>query len=78
MWHLRGYDIKIKQWSEHGDFHNIADAARRIRELEGNQHAALLLSANVDPTAQTTDAKILSRLSCPAENGYYLLERTVQ
>ena len=41
MWHLRGRDNKIKRWSEYGDFHNIADAASRILELEGDPNGAL-------------------------------------
>jgi hypothetical protein len=40
MWELRGRDNKIKQWSEYGDFPNIADAARRILELEGDPYGA--------------------------------------
>jgi hypothetical protein len=30
MWHLRGRDNKSKQWTEYGDFYNIADTAKRI------------------------------------------------
>jgi hypothetical protein len=41
MWKLRGRDNKFKRWSEHGAFQNIADAARRILELEGDPNGAL-------------------------------------
>jgi hypothetical protein len=80
MWKLRGRDNKIKQWSEYGEFHNIADAAARILELEGDPNGALFLRAYVDPnpiTGKTADAEILSRLEYQSEKGFYLLERTV-
>jgi hypothetical protein len=81
MWKLRGRDNKIKQWSEYGDFQNIADAAKRILELEGDPHAALFFRVYVDPnplTGETADAEILSRLEYQSGNRFYLLERTLQ
>jgi hypothetical protein len=80
MWKLRGRDNKIKQWSEHGGFQNIADAARRILELEGDPTGALFFRVYVDPnplTGQTTDGESLSRIEYQREKGFYLLERTV-
>jgi hypothetical protein len=77
MWKLRGRDNKIKRWSEYGDFQNIADAAKRILELEGDPHAALFLGVYVDPnplTGLTADAEILSRLEYRSEKGFYLLD----
>lgn len=85
MWKLRGRDNKIKQWSEHGDFQNIADAAGHILELEGDPNGALFLRIHVDPNpltaiavTGTTDAEILSRLEYHSEKGFYLLERHMQ
>ena len=85
MWHLRGRDNKIKQWSEYGDFQNIADAARRILELEGDPHGALFFRVYVDPNPLTAaavtgteDAEIMSRLEYQSEKGFYLLQRSVQ
>jgi hypothetical protein len=57
-----------------GEFHNIADAARRILELEIDPNSALFFRVYVDPnplTGQTTDATILSRLEYQSENGFY-------
>ena len=34
MWKLSRRDNEIRQWAEHGEFHNLSDAARRILELE--------------------------------------------
>jgi hypothetical protein len=81
MWKLRGRDNKIKQWSEYGDFHNIADAARRILELEGDPHAALFFRVYVDPsplTGKTADPEILSRLEYHSEKAFYVLQRRMQ
>jgi hypothetical protein len=80
MWKLRGRDNKIKQWSEYGEFQNLADAAERILELEGDPNGALFFRVYVDPnplTGETADAEILSRLEYQSEKGFYLLERTV-
>lgn len=85
MWKLRGRDNKIKRWSEYGEFQNIADAAERILELEGDPHGSLFFRVYVDPnplTASavtgTTDAEILSRLEYHSDKGFYLLQRSVQ
>lgn len=84
MWKLRGRDNKIKQWSEYGEFQNIADAAARILELEGDPNGALFFRVYVDPNPLTAvgvtgtdDAEILSRFEYQSERGFYLLERTV-
>ena len=61
-------------------FRNIADAARRILELEGDPYSALFFRVYVDPnplTGKTADDEILSRLEYQTEKGFYLLERTV-
>jgi hypothetical protein len=50
MWKLRGRDNKFKQWSEYGDFHDIADAGRRVLELEGDPYGSLFLRVYVVPT----------------------------
>jgi hypothetical protein len=66
MWKLRGRDNKVKQWTEYGNFLNIADAARRILELEGDPYGALFFRMYVDPnplTGKTEDPK-----SSPASN----------
>ena len=47
MWRLRGRDNKIKQWSEYGEFKNIADAVQRLLELEGDPNGALFLRVYV-------------------------------
>jgi hypothetical protein len=76
MWKLRGCDNKIK----YGDFQNIADAERRILELEGDPYGALFFRLYVDPnplTGKTADAEIFSRLEYHSEEGFYLLKRTV-
>jgi hypothetical protein len=83
MWKLRGRDNKIKEWSEYGDVQNIADAVRRINELEGKQsYESAHLRVYVDPTGalpnHDTDAGILSRLEYQTDKGFYLLERSVQ
>jgi hypothetical protein len=85
MWKLRGRDNKIKQWTEYGDFHNIADAAERILELEGDPNGALFFRVYVDTNpltavvvTGTADAEILSRLEYQSDKGFYLLERVVQ
>lgn len=84
MWRLRGRDNTIKRWSEYGEFHNIADAAKRILELEGDPNGALFFRVYVDPNpltaaavTGTTDAEILSRLEYQSEKGFYLVERSV-
>jgi hypothetical protein len=84
MWKLRGRDNKIKRWSEYGEFQNIADAAERILELEGNPNGALFLRVYVDTNpitavgvTGTADAEILSRLEYQSDKGFYLLERIV-
>jgi len=82
MWKLRGRDNTIKRWSEYGEFPNIADAAARILELEGDPNGSLFLRIYVDPNplaavTGTADAEILSRLEYQSENGFYLVERTV-
>jgi hypothetical protein len=84
MWKLRGRDNKLKQWAEHGDFHNIADAARRILELEGDPHGSLFFRVYVDPNPLTAaavtgteDAEIFSRLEYHSEKAFYLLQRSL-
>ena len=64
MWKLRGRDNRIKQWSEYGEFHNIADAAKRILELEDDPNGALFF-------------EILSRLEYQSEKGFYLVASAV-
>jgi hypothetical protein len=84
MWKLRGRDNKIKRWSEYGEFQNIADAAERILELEGDPNSALFFRVYVDSNPLTAaavtgtgDAEILSRLEYQSDKGFYLLERSV-
>jgi hypothetical protein len=81
MWKLRGRDGKTNPWSELGDFRGIAEAAQRIREIEGDPQAALMFCVTVGPTpspASAMDAEILSRLIYASEKHYYLLERVLQ
>ena len=83
MWQLRGRDNKFKQWSEYGAFETIADAAKRILELEHlKPNFSLFLSVYVDTLGtltndDTSDATILSRLEYRGTDNFYLLERSV-
>jgi hypothetical protein len=79
MWRLSGRDNKIRHWSQLGEFQNIADAAQRILELEGDPAGALFFRVYVDPTTdEKSDAEILRRLEYQTEKGFYLLEHAVQ
>jgi hypothetical protein len=81
MWKLRGRDDNTKPWEELGDFRGIAEAARHIREIEGDPRAALMFGITIGPdalTGPTMDADILSHLMYASHKRYYLLERVLQ
>lgn len=55
---------------------NISDAARVIREKEGDPFGALFLHVYVDPSPEPSDADILSRLEYQSAKPFYLLTRS--
>ena len=77
MWLLSVRD-QSRQWTDIGTFGDIAPAARRVLELEGDPKAALFFRVYADPLMEKSDAEILSRLEYQGAKGFYLLRRQVQ
>lgn len=76
MWQLsvRG---QTPNWTDLGTFPGIGLAARRVLELEGDPTPAIFFRVFADPTMDTSDADILSRLEYQGVKGFYLLTRRV-
>jgi hypothetical protein len=77
MWQLSVRD-QNRQWADIGTFGDIAPAARRVLELEGEPRSALFFRVYADPLVEKSDAEILSRLEYQGAKGFYVLRRQVQ
>ena len=74
-WQSRPADLD----SRIGEFHKIADAARRILQLEGDPHGALFFHFYIDPDPHwpNSGCPILSGLEYASLKGFYLRQRSV-
>jgi len=76
MWQLMMTN-RAREWVEVGRFETVTDAARRIRDLEGNTLTGVFLRMYID-TEFGTDAEAFGHLEHKGRRALYVIKRRVQ